>query len=249
MINANNLIFLSPISIRLPNELYDLIEADARLFGFKKNGKGNINGFLNELLPTIVEAQSNIQVPAFLANNDELTTSLVPHSMFYLDSIFKPLLKGNNVTISFRVNKAHEKDFQEIYENILPVYNMDFSALLRSLLTLYVINRLAIRERFLHFKNYTEISNAIINEKQCLLFLKKESLLLSCMTILVSPVSDRNVLLGIEVETGNAHAIPFQLVTNAVVQNKDGISLKSKLKILKKAFSEYIKAEKNLQKN
>lgn len=69
------------------------------------------------------------------------------------------------------------------------------------------------------------------------------------MTILVSPVSDRNVLLGIEAETGNAHAIPFQLVTNAVVQNKDGISVKSKLKILKKAFSEYIKAEKNLQKN
>ena len=69
------------------------------------------------------------------------------------------------------------------------------------------------------------------------------------MTILVSPVSDRNVLLGIEVETGNAHAIPFQLVTNAVVQNKDGISVKSKLTILKKAFSEYIKAEKNLQKN
>ncbi len=249
MINADNLIFLSPISIRLPSELYDLIEADARLFGFRKNGKGNINGFLNELLPSIVEVQSNISSSAFFTTGDEQISSFSSNATFYLDSIFKPLLKGNNVTISFRVNKAHEKDFQEIYENILPVYNMDFSALLRSLLTFYIINRLAIRERFLHFETYTEISNAIIENKQCLLFLKKESLLLSYMLILVSPVSDHNVLLGIESKTGNVHAIPFHLVTNAVTQDEDGIAIKNNLKILKKAFLEYLKAEKKLQEH
>ena len=158
-------------------------------------------------------------------------------------------MKGNNVTISFRVNKAHEKDFQEIYESVLPVYNMDFSALIRSLLAFYIINRLAIRERFLHFKNYTEISNAIMEKKQCLLFLKKESLLLSYMLILVSPISDRNVLLGIESKTGNVHAIPFHLVTNAVAQDEDGIAIKNNLKILRRAFLEYLKAEKKLQEH
>ena len=71
MINANNLIFLSPISIRLPSELYDLIEADARLFGFKKNGKGNINGFLNALIPSIVDLQTS-RTTSLWDNDDEI---------------------------------------------------------------------------------------------------------------------------------------------------------------------------------
>ena len=248
MINANNLIFLSPISIRLPNELYDLIEVDAKLFGFKKNGKPNINGFLNKLLPSIIKMQSSIPSLAFSNTNDEELVSLISKSTFQIDSIYKPLIKGDNVTVSFRVNKAHEKDFQEIYENILPVYNMDFSALLRSSLTFYIINRLAIRERFVHFENYTAISNAISEQKQCLFFLKEKHLLLSSISIFVSPITDRNVLLGIDPKTGTAHAIPFQLITNAILQNEDSIPVKNNLKILRKAFLEFIKAEKILQR-
>ena len=247
MINADNLLFLSPISLRLPSELYDLIEADALLFGFKKNGKSNINGFLNELLPSIIEVQSNIPYSTIFPTNDKQIASIAANSTFYLNTIFKSLLKGNNVTISFRVNKAHEKDFQKIYEDILPVCNMDFSALFRSLLILYINNRLAIRERFLYFKNYTAISDAIIEKKQCLIFLKEERLLLSCAKICISPISDRNILLGIAQKTGNAHAIPFNLVTNVITQSEDGIPVKNKLKILKKAFLEYLKIEKTLQ--
>lgn len=247
MINADNLIFLSPISIRLPSELYDLIDADARLFGFRKNGKSNINGFLNELLPSIIEAQSSIMAPAFFTNSDEQTTNFLKGSVFFLDAIFKPLLKGNNVTISFRVNKAHERDFQKIYDNILPVYNMDFSTLLRSLLTFYVINRLAIRERLVYFKNYMEISNAIAENKQCLFFLKGESFRLSCAAILVSPISDRNVLLGIDPATGKISATPFALIERAIIQNEDGVAIKKHLKLLRKAFLEYLKVEKQLK--
>lgn len=249
MINADNLIFLSPISIRLPSELYDLIEADARLFGFKKNGKSNINGFLNELLPSIIEVQDSITSSNFLSATKDQASSVIATSISCMDTVFKPLLSGNNITISFRVNKAHEKDFKNIYENVLPIYNMDFSALLRTLLTFYTINRLAIRERFLHFKNYTEISNAIIENKQCLCFLKEKSLLLSCLVILVSPVSDRNVVLGIDPNTGHAYPIPLHLITNAVVQDEVDGSMKNNLKFLKKAFEKYLKAEKELLKN
>lgn len=249
MINVDNLIFLSPMSIRLPSELYDLIEADARLFGYKKNGKANINGFLNELLPSILNSQWGFSSSKSLPNDDEIPDSVVTNSIFFLDSFFKPLLKGNNVTISFRVNKAHEKEFQEIYENILPTYNMDFSMLLRSLLTFYVINRLAIRERFLHFKNYTEISKAIIEKKQILVFLKEEKFQLSNAAILVSPVSDRNVLLGIDSKLGSAHAIPFALVQNIVMQSKDNIAIKNPHKILRKTFLLYLNAEKETHKN
>lgn len=249
MINADNLIFLSPISIRLPSELYDLLEADARLFGFRKNGKGNINGFLNELLPSIIDMQTSITFPTSLTNSDKQTSSFLKSSMFYLDSFFKPLLKGNNVTISFRVNKAHEKAFQEIYENILPVYNMDFSALVRSLLTCYITNRLAIRERFLYFKIYTEISKAIIEQQQILVFLKEERLQLSCVAVFVSPISDRNVLLGINPTTGSANAIPLSLVQKIIIQDKDNITIKSPYKILRKAFLLYLNTEKKLQKN
>lgn len=247
MINADNLIFLSPISIRLPSELYNLIEVDARLFGFKKNGKANISGFLNELLPNIIEVLLSPPPSVFPTNNNENFASLTAYSTFYLDTYFKPLLKGDNVTISFRVNKSHEKDFQNIYENVLPICNMDFSALLRYLLTFYAINRLSIRERFLAFKNYTEISNAIIEQKQCLVFLKKERFQLSCATIFVSPLSDRNVLLGIDAETGTVLAIPFLLITSAVIQDEEGIALKSKLKILKTVFTQYLKGEKQPQ--
>ena len=249
MINADNLIFLSPISIRLPSELYDLLDTDAQLFGFIKNNKSNINGFLNELLPAIIDMQSTISSHTLLDNENEQLTSLLSNSTFYLDTILKPLLKGKNVTISFRVNKAHEKDFQEIYENVLPIFNMDFSTLLRSLLTFYIINRLSIRERFLHFKNYTEISDAIIEQKQCLVFLKKESFLFSCMSILVSPISDRNILLGIDQKTQHAHAIPFHLITKAIIQSENGISPKKNHKILQRAFLAYLKAEKKLQED
>ena len=102
MINVDSLIFLSPISIRLPRELYDLIEVDAWLFDFRKNGKSNINGFLNELLPSLIDVQSNMSTSTFFDNDDEQTAHLLKSSIFYLDSFFKPLLKGDNVTISFR---------------------------------------------------------------------------------------------------------------------------------------------------
>ncbi|MBQ4269621.1 MAG: hypothetical protein IJB97_08245 [Clostridia bacterium] len=217
------------------------------MFGFRKNGKGNINGFLNELLPSIINVQASITPSSFFVKSDEETVSFFKNSIFYFDSIFKPVLKGNNVTISFRVNKAHEKDFQEIYENILPVQNMDFSALFRSLLSIYIINRLAVRERFLYFKNYTEISKSIVEKKQCIVFLKRKKFQLSCMAVFVSPISDRNVLLGIDSKTGNAHAIPFQLVENVVIQNEDNITVKNPYKILRKAFLIYLNTEKELQ--
>ncbi len=117
-----------------------------------------------------------------------------------------------------------------------------------SSITFYIINRLAIRERFVHFENYTAISNAISEQKQCLFFLKEKHLLLSSISIFVSPITDRNVLLGIDPKTGTAHAIPFQLITNAILQNEDSIPVKNNLKILRKAFLEFIKAEKILQR-
>lgn len=248
MINADNLMFLSPISIRLQSELYDLIESDARLFGFYKNGKSNINGFLNKLLPSIIEIFSAVSDSKLFHDIEEYITP-VRNPLIYLDTIFKPLLNSNNITISFRVNKAHEKDFQYIYQQILPFYNMDFSALIRTLLACYITNRLAIRERFFHFKNYTEISNAIEEKKQCLFFLKTERIRLSCITIAVSPISDRNILLGIDPLTGNAHAIPFRLIETAVTQDEFSKTAKNNLKLLKQAYYTYIKTEKSLQKN
>ena len=121
---------------------------------------------------------------------------------------------------------------------------MDFSAILRSLLTFYITNRLALRERFLHFENYKEISNAIIQKKQCLIFLKEEMLHLSSMAIFVSPTSDRNVLLGINQATGSAVALSFHLVETAIIQNENSTISKNNYNILRKAFLEYLKIEK-----
>lgn len=249
MNTVDNLIFLSPISIRLPSELYGLIESDARLFGFIKNKKANINGFLNELLPSIVEMQMStpINSPIF-ANMDEDTTKKLQGISLYFENFFKPLLKGNSVTVSFRVNKAHEKDFLDIYQNILGFYNMDFSLLVRSLLTYYIINRLAIRERFLYFRNYDEISNAIAEKKECLFFLKGETLRFSPVTLIVSPYSDRNILLGIEQETGISHVMPFHLINKVIAQKKETQLTKRDLKYLKIALQTYLKNEKSNSK-
>lgn len=247
MINADNLLFFSPISIRLPSELYDLIEADARLFGFIKNGKGNINGFLNQLLPSIIDMFSNVSTAELFGDVEEPTPLVFKNPMVYLDTLFKPLLKGNNVTISFRVNKAHEQDFRNIYKNILPFFNKDFSALFRSLLTCYVTNRLAIRERFVYFKNYSEISNATAEKKECVCFLKKEIIRFSCLKIFVSPITDRNILLGIEKATGKINIMPFALIDNAIMQEEDSENVKVSLKVLTQGFRAYLQGEKKLQ--
>lgn len=51
--DIQRLTYFSPTSIRLPEEIYDIIKNDAYYFEFRKNNKSNINGFLNELIPAI----------------------------------------------------------------------------------------------------------------------------------------------------------------------------------------------------
>ena len=167
--------------------------------------------------------------------------------MIYLDTLFKPLLGGNNVTISFRVNKAHEQDFQNIYHNVLPDCDMDFSALLRTLLTSYAINRVAIRERFVFFKTYSEISNATAERKECLCFLPNTSVRFSHLKIFVSPVTDRNVLFGIEKDTGKMDFFPFCLIKNAVMQDEKSKNVKVSHKALMQGYNLYLQTEKKLQ--
>ena len=127
MNTTDRFLLFSPTSIRLPRELYHLIERDAWLFGFRKNNKSNLNGFLNELLPALAFYQKrSSNLLSAVAELEETTYKEIISGILKFDSLQLSLLKDKGITLSFRVNKTHANDFIEIYDNHLSDYNMDF---------------------------------------------------------------------------------------------------------------------------
>ncbi|MBQ7340404.1 MAG: hypothetical protein IJW43_06090 [Clostridia bacterium] len=247
MDNVYRSFLFSPTSIRLPNELYNLIDLDAWFFGFRKNSKSNINGFLNELLPSLAtyrEETSNL-ISTLTEINEETANQMVSGT-FSFDALILSFINNNGVNVSLRVNKSRTKEFIDIYDNHLREFDMDFSTFVRSALLDYVSKRRSIRERLLYFKQFREISLAMQEKNLCFLHLENSSMRFIPTHIIVSPKNDCNFLFGLDTKTKTPHSIALRNILSVSRQkDRDDVKITSSdIKLLEEKIKNFLREEK-----
>ena len=200
----------SPMSIKIPNEVYELVVADAWRFHYVKNGKSNISGFLNDLIPSMVKYKEDsfCQISSITKLEDDLLKPYI-NAAVSLDYHQLSLIKDSGTNITFRINKSRINDFIDIYDKHLSAFNISFSSLVRNSLTEFATKRLLIRERLAFFKQFKQIAFAIQEQQSCFTILKDTTIHFLPLKIITSPFSDLNTIFGINIPEKKIISIPL----------------------------------------
>ncbi|MBQ8375274.1 MAG: hypothetical protein IJX98_06875 [Clostridia bacterium] len=202
---SERLTFYYPTNITIPITVYHTLENDANYFGYFKNGKPNINGFLNKLLPCLSDYRDDLH-NSFLSYNqgDEETTQKIEENIYKLYFNKYDYCDDGVVNISLRINQEYYKDFLKIHDTKLQKYNMDFTNYIRSLLIEYTSKRIGQREYFYFYREINEIKNAITNHEECCFYTHIEKLTFVPISIELSKNTGRNLIIGITTDKETA---------------------------------------------
>ena len=165
--------FRDSTNIRLPIPIYDVLVRDAFYFGFTKNGKANINGLLNDLIPCLSDYRENLhlQLLKYTRGAKELTARVEDciYNVYLREKFF---LNEGRASVSFRVSKDHYDDFLQIHDELLNKYHLDFTNYIRTLLSEYATAPSYRREQFYHYRKVAKINNAIEKQTLCRFYLQ-----------------------------------------------------------------------------
>jgi len=119
---------------------------DAQHFGFVKNGKPNLSGFLNALLPTLAAMRNDMHQRYLDKFGNEEDARKVENGIYEIYLSTFDAGDGSLAKIPLRINKGSQKAFMNIYDHDLAKYGMDFSPFLKSLIDEYSMRALYQRE-------------------------------------------------------------------------------------------------------
>lgn len=201
MINKR-LTFFDSTNIVLPITVYSTIFRDSCYFGYTKNHRANISGFLNRLIPYLSEYRNDLHEIFLKKNqNDEILTSKIEENIYKVYFNKYDYCDDATIKVPLRINSEFYEDFLIIHDVSLKKYNMDFTNYVRSLLIEYTSKRLSQREYFFFYRQVNIIKNAIQNNMECRFYTKDETLTFIPISIELSTeifkTNQRNFLLGI----------------------------------------------------
>lgn len=136
-------------NFKIASGIYDVIYNDCIYFGYIKNDKPNISGFLNHIIHHLSQYREDLH-EQFLKNNN-YDSNLV---LLIENNIYNTYLKTFDISndakhkIQLRINKEHLETFINIVDKYLHKYNLDFTKYIRTLLLEYAIKPLYQREYF-----------------------------------------------------------------------------------------------------
>lgn len=246
---SNRLTYFSPTSFRIFTDVYHILKKDALRFGFRKNNRANISGFLNVLLPTLAHLRSEVYDDIKNLISDSTTISEIENLFYSIpttsSSVFDPLF----VTVPFRVNKEHYEDFLYIHDVLLSKFNLDFSEFIRNILTDYTSKRLAIRERLFFYKHIKTLYSAIENTQVCRIYTKDNCIFQFLpATISISPYTEKNIILGLDRSKKCALSLALTNVKSITLQNTTTNFVPEEINALKIVLNKFIAQEKKEQK-
>ena len=214
------LTFFDPTNLTLPYIIYLTLEGDAKYFGYIKNGKPNISGFLNNLIPRLADYRDDLHYNLLVSNNyDEELTTKIEESIYKIYFNKYDYCDDGITTVPFRVNKEHLQDFLNIYDNKLSKYNMDFTNFVRSLLIEYSSKRLNQREYFFYYREITKIKNAIENNILCYFHTDVERSYFVPVSIELSELAEENLIVGYNPKEETAYILPLASVRKIVISS------------------------------
>ncbi len=144
-----NYYFRETALFNLSEGICEVLNWDCYNFGYFKNGIPNFSGLLNRLISQLSLYRDDLHenfIRHYGRNVEKAREAENGIYQVYLNSF--DLDNDNSIRVSFRVNAAHRKFFEKIYEDDLFKYGMDFTNYVRTLLEEYVIKPYYQRERF-----------------------------------------------------------------------------------------------------
>lgn len=194
----NELYYIEQTNFNVSEIIYNILYNDCIHFGFIKNDKANISGFLNMLIPNLALNREMLH-SEFLKNNnnDENMAIIIEQNIYNIYLKTFDLTDDVKVNIQLRINKENKKEFLKIQDCYLKKYNMTFSMYIKTLLYEYAMRPLFQREILFILKVKNELLKAL---KQSLFvnFCLGDNLKIKMVPvdIAVNPKTDQNFIFG-----------------------------------------------------
>ena len=196
--NNMRLTFNTSTNFVLSVDAFRILECDANCFGYMKNGKANISGFLNDLLPELACYQNNLYKQLLLYNNGNVEAAqiaarsihnvYIPMTAFHEDGVAK---------ISFRISKDKYDEFIDIHDNRLSFYDTGFTTYIRTLLVEYASKSYSQREYLYSYRRVIHVSDAIQRQNICKFYSSDSILSFVPVSIETTPILGHNYIIGV----------------------------------------------------
>ena len=197
--NNSRLTFNSSTNITLPIGVYQILRSDAYYYGFVKNGKPNVSGFLNKLIPALSDYQEDLfaELLKYHRGNAEYAQMCARsiHNVYLRPFAFHD---DGVVNVPFRISKDRYDDFIMIHDERLAFYDTDFTNYVRTLLSEYASKTLGQREYLYAFRAINALREAIQKELICRFYTDEQTLVFAPVSIETSPIYGHNYVVGID---------------------------------------------------
>ena len=194
----SRLTFNSSTNFTLPIGVYQVLQADAYYYGLVKNGKPNISGFLNNLIPALSDYQEDLlaELLKYHNGNAEIAKACAGgiHNVYLRTFAF---YDDGGANVSFRVSKDKYDDFMTIHDERLAFYETDFTGYVRTLLSEYSSKTLRQREYLYAYRMILPLRKAIKNSLICRFYINGRHTAFVPVSIESSPIYDHNYVVGI----------------------------------------------------
>ena len=219
----SRLTFLTPIKLSIPYAVYDTLFRDSYYFGFTKNDTANINGFLNVLIPKLVDYRNDLHLSILdNNNNNSKIAELIEENIYKLYFNKFDFCDNGNVNISLRIGKNNYNKFIQIHDVISSRYNMDFTSFIRSLLVEYSNQRIFKREFLYYFNEVLTIKTAILEKRYCTFYTSEEKHYFIPLSIEQSPNNNKNFIVGYNTTDETCMVTPLSSIQQVIPSDHIG---------------------------
>lgn len=195
----SRLTFNSSTNFTLPIGVYQILQRDACYYGFMKNEKPNISGFLNNLIPALSDYQEELfgELLKYQNGNAEIARACARsiHNVYLRPFAFHD---DGVVNVPFRISKEKYDDFIVIHDERLAFYDTDFTNYVRTLLSEYASKTLGQREYLYAFKTINDIKKAIYKQNLCKFYTDEQTFVFTPVSIETSPIYNHNFVVGVD---------------------------------------------------
>lgn len=156
-------------NIKLSCSICNILVTDCFNFGYVKNNLANISGFLNNIIPKLSKLRESHHKELLKYNNsNEKITKIVESNIYNIYLKQFDLEEDNQINIPFRINNKSRDYFIYIEDILLPLFDIDFTNYIRSLLKEYSIKDNIKRELCYFSEHLCDLKKFI----QCSQFIK-----------------------------------------------------------------------------
>ena len=195
--NNTRLTFNSSTNLSLPLAVYSTLRSDARAHGYIKNGRPNVSGYMNQLIPVLSDYQDlrHQEVLKYANGDTELTkfAEQCTHNIYLAPFNFSD---DSVVNVPFRINKEHYDDFLKIHDIKLAYYNTDFTNYVRNLLNEYASKTVFLREYLYAFHMIEDLRTYIENGNLCHFYCIDKTVSFIPISLEISPLTERYDVVG-----------------------------------------------------